>query len=494
MVDLVLATAPYTESKFPLAAIGVLKSIAHDAGWSCVALDLNIQTYNEILVSENQNQLVDWFYSEKYYPEIEDQLDDMFTRMAKQILEYKPKLVGLSLFTYACQIGAKYLCIKIKQLDPAVKVIIGGSGIYDSVNSDSQYIDGMIAMNLIDHYITGDADVSFGDFLKGERAATGIDNNEWLELDNEVLASLPYPDYDDYDWSKYEVPGIPITGSRGCVRRCTFCNDIVHWKRFSYRSGQNIFDEMMHQKNRYGINLFVFTDALINGNVREFKNLIKLMADHNLANPDDKLSWDSQFIFRPKNQFSESDWDLVAASNPYRIHVGIESISEAVRFDMGKKFDQNSMEFNLEQALKHDIKIIGMLIVGYPTESRADIDYAKHWLEENIRFNKILQLTWGGTMSILPGTYLDENREKYGLNVYGPPWQHWTSTITGSTPRLRAEWLTELKEHSDSLGFKISKGIENESIVATLMSYEHQKALEPWINQRSVDYIKYHEL
>ncbi len=466
--DLVLVSVPYTETASPLMAIAVLKSIAQKANWSCVALDLNIKQCNKIASHPQQRKLVDWFYNENYYPEIEDVLYKIFDQMADEVLSYQPKLIGLSLFTYACQISAKYLCIMLKQKSPDTKIVIGGSGVFDNVLGDHSYVDNLQNMNLIDHYIIGDAENSFYDFLM-DQATVGVDGADWKELTNDDLASLPAPNYDDYDFSLYEFPAIPILGSRGCVRKCTFCNDIVHWKKFSYRGGDHIFQEMLLQKQRYGLNDFVFSDALINGNMREFKVFLQCLAEYNDENLNDKISWDSQFIFRPKNQFSEDDWALLKRSNPSALQVGIESLSENVRFHMGKKFDQASLNFGLEQAIKHTIPIRGLMIVGYPTETREDIDISKQWLTDNTRFKDIIDFTWGGTMAILPGTELYNNQSKYNIVVDGSPWQNWTNTVTGSNPKQRAEWLVELSNHCKELGYKTFCGIENETILESLL-------------------------
>lgn len=466
--DLVLASVPYTETASPLMAIAVLKSIAEKANWNCIALDLNIKQYNLVKNHTQQKKLVDWFYNENYYPELEDVLFRMFDKMSDEILSYQPKIIGLSLFTYACQISAKYLCIMLKQKSPGTKIIIGGSGIFDNVLGDHSYVNDLKSMKLIDHYIIGDAENSFYDFLINQQTI-GLDDSNWKELTNEDLSNLPPPNYDDYDFSLYEFPSIPILGSRGCVRRCTFCNDIVHWKKFSYRGGEHIFNEMLMQKERYKLNDFVFSDALINGNMREFKVFLQHLAEYNDNHPNDKISWDSQFIFRPKNQFSEDDWSLLKRSNPSALQVGIESLSENVRFHMGKKFDQASLNFSLEQALKHNITIRGLMIVGYPTETREDIDISKQWLTDNVQFKDVIHFTWGGTMAVLPGTEIYNNQSKYNIVVEGPPWQNWTNTVTGSNPKQRAEWLVELSSHCKSLGYKTFCGIENETVVESLL-------------------------
>lgn len=467
--DLVLVSAPYTETKNPLAALGVLKSVATLANWSCRVKDFNIDCVNFVKKSYHSDKFVDFFYNENYYPQISNDLIQMFDTVSDQILAHSPKLVGISLFSYACQVAAKYLCMELRRKSPNTKIIIGGSGIFDNVLGDHSYVNNLLEMNLVDYYIVGDAEKSFYNFLVNSQDKSGINNVNWKELSNTDLDQLPFPDYSDYEFFKYETPAIPIIGSRGCVRSCDFCNDIVHWKKFSFRSGKNIFDEMLHQKDRYGLNNFVFSDALINGNMKEFKILIELLAEYNTINPKNRLSWDSQFIFRPKNQFPEELWKTLSLSNPSILRVGIESLSENIRFQMGKKFDQDSLNFGLEMALKYNINIGGMLIVGYPTETESDIEYAKQWLKQYSYFNKILELSWGGTMAILPGTKLDQIKDKINIKIQGPPWQNWVNTVTGSNPVLRAKWLIDLTAYSKAQGFIVESGVENHSIVSTIL-------------------------
>ena len=492
--DLVLATVPYTDTPIPLYAIAQLKSVAMEAGWTCKAMDFN----NEFLVPINNHRhgsaLVDWFYHETYHPGCEKFILDMIHSMANRILAHKPKMVGLSLFSYASQIATKYLCLAIRRKDPSVTIVIGGSGCFDNVLGESVYVDAMHQMNLINHHFTGDAELAFYDFLKGKHDIIGMDESKWKELSNKDIAEIPFADFDDYDWTKYRTPVIPMTASRGCVRRCKFCSDIAHWKMFSFRTGQHIFDEMLFQAEKYKIKHFAFTDALINGNVREFRNLCGLLSEYNSANPDDKISWESQFIFRPQKQFKEDEWELLAGSNPTELFTGIESLDPEVRHDMGKKFNQEDLNFNLEQCLKHNIHIFGMMIVGYPTEDEHSIQVAKDWLTNNTHFQPVLEFSFGGTMAILPGTYLDNNREEYGIEVFGPPWQMWSSNKSGSTPEKRLEWWRELSGHAKELGYEIGTAHENESVVHLLSSMDHQKSLEEqpaYKNNRALDVQNY---
>ena len=49
------------------------------------------------------------------------------------------------------------------------------------------------------------------------------------------LNKLPFPDYRDFDLARYKQRGLPVLTSRGCVARCSFCGEVVFWKK--YKSG-----------------------------------------------------------------------------------------------------------------------------------------------------------------------------------------------------------------------------------------------------------------
>ena len=94
---------------------------------------------------------------------------------------------------------------------------------------------------------------------------------------------LAYPVYDDYELSDYTnrkgLVALPITGSRGCVRSCTFCDVASMWPKYRYRDGKNIAEEIKYQVERHGVRAFRFTDSLINGSLKAFKDMIKELAE-----------------------------------------------------------------------------------------------------------------------------------------------------------------------------------------------------------------------
>ena len=118
------------------------------------------------------------------------------------------------------------------------------------IQSKDSWAKTCLEHGVIDHYIISEGENALIDVLEKGKGK-GIDGEQWeqkLDLDD-----IPYPNYDNYDLNKYEGKKLMITGSRGCVRRCTFCDIHKHWQKFVFRSGQSIANEMISQSEKYKI-------------------------------------------------------------------------------------------------------------------------------------------------------------------------------------------------------------------------------------------------
>jgi radical SAM superfamily enzyme YgiQ (UPF0313 family) len=220
--DILLTSVPWTGTTIPLMAVPILKSVATNAGYNCVGLDLNAIVVNWTEKHQYKDKILDFFHNHTYHPEIVDDMFNLYSEFAKILLEHQPKIIGLSLFSYISQVSTKYISYFLKKYNPNVKIIIGGPGCANSFTDDSTFATEIFELKLIDHYIRGDGEQSFLEYLKGNFSYPGINNNDWIELDRLYVENLPYPDYDDYIFDYYELKAIPIIGSRGCVRKCTF--------------------------------------------------------------------------------------------------------------------------------------------------------------------------------------------------------------------------------------------------------------------------------
>ena len=479
--DILILSSPLTITNVPMAAGAILKSISEQAGFTCSVVDLNILTMRWVFTHSDKNDLVDFFDSGIIKTTIEQSILQYTNSVVDLVKRYNPKILGLSVFTFYCREFTALLCKEIKIRCPDMQIVIGGAGITDVSSAEPEFAENLQKKQLIDHFIKGDAEQSFYEFLKGNHAFPGINRSHWEQLTNNDLATLPYPNYDDYKWSwygpglyeteeefnnadkRYSV-GIPITGSKGCVRNCTFCDFIISHKKFTWRTAENIFAEIIHQQKKYKQNNFTFTDSLINGNMKEYRRLIGMLANHNDSQPhDQRITWYSQFIMRPKDQFKEDLWELTARSGAQWLAIGIESFDDKIRLEMGKSFTNEDINFGLSMMKKYGINSYFMFMIGYVTETQEVYDQVKQWLQDRVEYKDIMTLGIVGTVAIIKNTYLDKNQDKFGViwldnsgsSQIKKTLFDWATSDNKNTPAERAKWLKMTQHYATELGFRL---------------------------------------
>jgi len=468
--DILVLSCPLTDTESPMHAGAVLKSIANKAGFSCATVDLNALT-NKWIKSLVQNSNLDSatvrsFFWNGHRNHQTQEFIDQFTHMVLEIInKYQPKILALSVFTDYCRPAGKLISKIVRQHSPDIKIIMGGAGIVNADAEDSFYhpvaqpgqisfAEKLLRDKEIDFYIQGDAEHAFLEFLKGKQHFVGINQPTWQQLTNNDLLNLEYPDYSDYDWSLYPDRRIGITGSRGCVRQCRFCDYIDTWKKYTWRTGENIFKEMLHQQQRYNINFFHFSDSLLNGNMAEYKNLITLLAEHNTTHPDNLLSWGSMLIIKSPAQFDDELWRLTKLSGCTWLWIGLESLVEKVRFDMNKKFTNADVDFCIEKIIKYNISTSFLLFVGYPTETQEHIEQSIQWLKDHQHQQQYFNLFFNETMSLLTGSWLEKNKHVYQIQLLDS-----TNAFSWVSPEsnleLRKQRSEFLRSTAKSLGYTV---------------------------------------
>lgn len=441
----VIASVPWVDTDSLLMAPGVLKSCLSKYQINSVAIDLSQEIRKKVNSSSNKKELIEFFLTQQVVPHASDEIYNLFNYMATRILEFHPEWVCLSLLTYGSQISGRWLSYLLKSKQPTIKIVLGGPGCYNGLKSLDDYAHKLQRNGVIDYFISGDGEHSLPKLILGNTTYPGINQSTWKEVEN--LDSLPLPDYSDYNFDLYKSKSVGIWGSRGCVRQCTFCDIHEHWTKFQWRSAKNIFAEMVDQNKKYGINVFKFADSLINGNQKEYRELIKLLADYNQnRSKQDRIKWTSFFIFRPKTQMSEEDWRLTAESGAMMLSVGVESFVDHIRDHIKKKFNNKDLDYNLQMAQKYSVLCTLLMIVGYVTETEADHQEQLEWIRNNKHFagNPVKFVQVGSTLAILPGTWLDAQKENLGVEVSGEVFQNWTRDSTGSTPQVRMRWHQEM--------------------------------------------------
>ena len=411
-----IAAMPYVDSLHaPMAAPAVLKSALTAAGITAIAMDLNIEVLLKVKTNPNKDLLEDFFLNQNINDAAVELISKCVFYCANKIAQHQPTVIALSLLTYECQTFTAWTCLVLRQLCPFAKIVIGGPGVKTHIASfNDGFRENLKSRNLIDDWITGDGENSLVEYIKGNNQFPGINNDDWLPIKDFDI--MPYPDYSDYNFFMYSQSFMPVVDAKGCVRNCEFCDVIEYWEKFQSRSANKIFDEMLFQMNQYNFKDFDFRSSLSNGNLKEFKKLLALMYDYNQTRYRvEQLSWNASFIVRPKSQHPESMWEQMGATNA-TLSIGVESVVPHVRKNLGKYFENVDIDYHLEMAKKYNVKIIMMIITGYPTETKEDYDYTKQWFRDrqNYANNPVVRLMLSPA-NVLPGTGLSRNATEIGI-------------------------------------------------------------------------------
>lgn len=418
-----LINLPRYDTDSPPAALAILQSICDKNNVESSLLDFNIVLFNSLTTIE-WNLLDDWcMFLKKDIPQL---LKDKIVHLwEEQITKYniaKKDIVGVSIFSYYSLPIAKLLLPILKKHVQGI-VVLGGNGCTSKFLGSNVYFDEWIYKNQhADFIVYGDGEPGFDSILKNKFEGNGINNkNSVQEYD---LDQFPMPSYKNFNFDDYTSDKIYITGSRGCVRKCTFCDIANIWPTFRYRSAENLVEEIKQQFYSHGITLFDFTDSLINGSQSNFYKFNCLLAEEKEKHPELKpISYIGQAICKPKTQTPDHHFEAMYYGGCKQMTIGLESFSEPVRSHMKKKFSNEDIDYHLQKCSEWNIDNVFLMITGYPTETLQDHN-------DNVQgLYKYQKYAMNGTISMI--------RWGYTMHLYS------------DTPITRPHMLKHLKIHAD---------------------------------------------
>lgn len=451
--DLLIVTAPVTDTDKPLQAPALIKSSIEQHGFVAYTDDLNWEFLKSNHPEHNFLKQYFAFNTTSDYNKI-IVAEDYAAQTAKRITDtYDPKYIAVSVFTYQCQTFSMLFAQHIKKIKPSIKIIFGGQGLTtQGINSSDAWAKECKDLGLIDHYIISEGEQAIINLLK-EGEGAGIDNVDWEQKLN--IDDNPYPNYDNYDLENYADKTLMITGSRGCVRKCTFCDIHKHWKRFVFRSGKSIADEMVYQSEKYKVYNFSFTDSLVNGSMKAYRDFITQLAEYN-STAKNKLSWRGQFIVRGLDAMTKDDWRLTKLSGVAQLDLGIESGSESVRNHMKKQFSDKDMDEFVAQAHFWKVDLVFLMLIGYPTETYDDFLQTLKMFKRYQKYQSVIsRVVLGTTLGILPGTPIAEQLQSdIEMNGGENFWTYNKNPTLDFRERIKRRII--LGEQCESMGYDVN--------------------------------------
>jgi radical SAM superfamily enzyme YgiQ (UPF0313 family) len=296
-----------------------------------------------------------------------------------------PRWAGFNLLAPTYEISARIAAA----LDPGIKVLLGGhqaKAMPAEILSDPRTArctalvlgegETRVVELLADHTnrsrLPG---VMWRDPIMGTPVAGGVPGtSHYLAPD---IDGLPFVDRAFLTQDPHTEPDgtqeANMVGARGCPYNCSFCGAAVSANpdiTIRIRSPHNIIEEMQ-QLRATGVTRFRFVDDLFLGARRVIDTM---MTGFTAERVGDWVRWDATGRINVLHRASDATLDLLAANGLREVALGVESGSERMLAYIDKRITPDMARTVIRRLTERGINVKGYFILGFPTETRDEID------------------------------------------------------------------------------------------------------------------------
>jgi radical SAM superfamily enzyme YgiQ (UPF0313 family) len=262
-------------------------------------------------------------------------------------------------------------CMRVIKEEREDAIVVLG-GVHATIST------GQVLRNaLADHVVIREAEVSFPRLL--DRLEVGETPPRLIEGEAPDLDAIPWVDRDLFDMAgELEtpmVPGLPTpfvttNAGRGCPFKCNFCQPAertVFGNKAKMRSPQNVVDELLHLRDRYGFRSWMAHDDLFFLNpkwMREFCDRYRA------------AGLDQPFICQMRADMIcrfEPEVARMAEAGLAWAMIGFESGSQRILdlFEKGTTVEENLRA--AEICRRHGVKVWANIMFGAPSETKTEV-------------------------------------------------------------------------------------------------------------------------
>ena len=359
---------------------------------------------------------------------------------------HQPDVVGLSVMTFQRK-TARQVASLVKRVRPAARIVFGG---YDPSLATAIYEDVTLGTDVI---VRGEGDVTLRDLLRAIEAGEDLSTVPGISYrtpDGYVrTASRHVSDLGDEvkppkrsarALAGYTFMGRPIDvveTSRGCTYDCSFCSIIeMRGRNFHVWPIARVIDDI-RDAHAHGARAIFIVDDNITLDIRRFQALCQAIIDAGLT--------DIHYIVQGMTSAIAAAGDelatLMRRAGFRYVFLGIENILEHdlaflrakaknAERQHGKTVGSATMHA-IEVLHRHDMNVVGGLIVGNPGDTRESIEANLEFARDYVDWPYIQHPT------PYPGTPMTEDFRAKGLVV-----NENVNEYDGTTAVVRSEHLS----------------------------------------------------
>lgn len=397
-MKIALVLAPWYRRESPSPELVMAASILRKENHEVIVYDINNAMFNDTFLLRKY-----WKYFLLDAPEdtkndFFDAAGEVFNHYTAEILSVEPEIIIFKI-TGKTFPNSEHLARLIKEKDKNIVIIFSGALVSNQEDVDS-FVNGQDSLPA-DYLICGEDEVALPELVKS------IKDNSLLTLKRkgkiidcmmgpiqENLDLLPFYDFSDYDLNSYKFPDrLEMFISRGCPWHCAFCIDWLTEKKYRSMSGKRLAEELQFQARKYRIKHFRFCDKTINGDIAAMEefcdSMLRIYKDNFPV-----MEWSGDAMIRPE-MTRELIFKMYAAGCR-GLGYGLESGSDKVLKDIGKKFSSALAGEVVRNTHEAGIFTSVNIMVGFPTETSADFGQTLDFIDKNKGFLDEIRLTFIG--------------------------------------------------------------------------------------------------
>lgn len=362
-------------------------------------------------------------------------LDVSFSSKAEiaQFLNWEPNFYGFTVSSYN-YLDAVCL-IQTYRLKQKARIFAGGHHV--SIVKEEIFKDGVW-----DFAFLGEAEKTVHSYFNEgiqNPAGTIAPGSTQTEAPSRIadLDLFPFPEFGAF--VKYNYEYHPLITSRGCPFSCSFCASSALWgKKWFARNPKNVVEEILWVKKNFGDRIFHVNDDNL--------TLIREHAEgfcEGLLKKGKPIRWIAQGV--RADRVDKKLLRLLKKAGCIRFSIGVESASETVLKNIGKKETLAQIKQCLKDARAIGLDCLAMFMIGNEGDTSKT-------LQETFEFIKREQIYPFDFYMLLPypGTPIWE-KTKHLIKEDYRTFDHYSNKPVFSTPEFSQEERIAAKEESEKL-------------------------------------------
>ncbi len=311
-----------------------------------------------------------------------------YEELPERIRAFNPDWLGISALTFESE-GLHKVAAAAKQVRADLPVVVGGP-------HPSAYIEDVMEDPNVDYAVIGEGELTTEALTRALRDGADVSGIEGLAYRQngsvkvnpraqyiEDLDSLPFPAWDLIDIPAYRKfdrmsrSGVNdymvIFTTRACPFKCLYCHKMFG-KKLRKRSPENVLAEIRTLHDTYGVRELEIIDDIFNLDLPRAKRIFDMIIESDM-----KL----RLTFPNGVRGDRLDDEFLAKARKAGVvfmAFAVETATPRLQKMLRKNIRLDRIERNIEMARNHGIFCLGFFMLGFPTETReelqATVDFA----------------------------------------------------------------------------------------------------------------------